>query len=527
MPNTYYQWLEQNGDPSKARNLFGVVPAYPIFMFIGIILVIIASIVHLKRKGIPLKEFETSIFIIIPAGILGATIFGKIFLPFYQQPNTWYKIFFFWDPGMSLFGSLLFGTLFGIAFFLKRSKVTKISLWVYADCIIPNILLGQMIGRWGNFYNHEILGPQVSYESLYYLPEFIKNKLFYFPSFGTFHNPDNVNDLLINHDGWWIVGSDVYDKIKHFISSEYNNQTFDQVLNQKITYNQPLFLFESFLNFILWILITFVIRNIGMWFSKPKPWELEPKAFPGWFNKQYKSLKESDIKDIQTLVPVKYKKVIINKDDQEIELKLSFYQAWNKAFYWYEPDQNSVNQIEKQIFNYFDSKYNAEQQFKRIKIQHKNKLIKIQKDYDLKLSRLNKNSDQYNELLNLLKQELDKEKEIFKQKQNNYYKTYSIWNKIFNVNPYSKELEKLHNPHNYLVIRCGVATGCFITGYLIIRIILESFRKPTEYFIQNHSVINFIILSLILLSGIAIILIAQFIAPYKWREIGWLYEKSY
>ncbi|MBY7704205.1 hypothetical protein JIY74_28580 [Vibrio harveyi] len=57
-------------------------------MFIGVILVIIASIVHLKRKGIPLKEFETSIFIIIPAGILGATIFGKIFLPFYQQNNT-------------------------------------------------------------------------------------------------------------------------------------------------------------------------------------------------------------------------------------------------------------------------------------------------------------------------------------------------------------------------------------------------------------------------------------------------------
>ena len=57
-------------------------------------------------------------------------------------------------------------------------KKYKISLWTYADCIIPNILLGQMIGRWGNFFNHELLGKEISDPTtgfFSWLPAFIRN----------------------------------------------------------------------------------------------------------------------------------------------------------------------------------------------------------------------------------------------------------------------------------------------------------------------------------------------------------------
>jgi len=77
------------------RAFFGVVPAYPILMFLGIVLVIGVSVINLKLKGIPLKEFEISIFIIVPIGVLGGTIFGKVFLPYYQTSTTWYQIFYF------------------------------------------------------------------------------------------------------------------------------------------------------------------------------------------------------------------------------------------------------------------------------------------------------------------------------------------------------------------------------------------------------------------------------------------------
>lgn len=79
--NDLINWIQNHGDPSNARNFGGVVPAYPIFMFIGIIVVIIASIVKMNLKKIPLRELELGIVIVVPLGILGATIFGKAFIP--------------------------------------------------------------------------------------------------------------------------------------------------------------------------------------------------------------------------------------------------------------------------------------------------------------------------------------------------------------------------------------------------------------------------------------------------------------
>ncbi|ADR24216.1 putative prolipoprotein diacylglyceryl transferase [Mycoplasma leachii PG50] len=526
MSTTYFEWIEKHGDPSLARSFFQLIPAYPIFMFLGISSVIIASIICLKLKAIPLKEFEISIFIIVPFGILGATIFGKVFLPFYQYSNTWYRIFFFWEPGMSLFGSLLFGILAGIAWFLKRSKTTMISLWVYADCIIPNILLGQVIGRWGNFYNHEILGQVVDYNSLYWLPESIKNNLFYFPNFVEFHHLNNPTDLLVNHYNWWDFNSNTWSEVQNFVN--HNNQTIKDVLNQKITYHQPLFLYESIANLFLWLIIMFVINNLTRWINHPQPWELCPKAYPGWFNKQYKYLNEEQIINFNSIVPIKYKKVIVNIDNkQNVVLKLSFYQAWNKAFYYYEPDHKKISQLETKIEEYIKVKQKDRLNFKNTKSNCKHQLDLINKKYKFKLDNLNKNSLEYQKIINLKSEEIKKNKELLMINKNNYYQKYGFWNLFFNINVFSKEIEKINNPNQFKVIRSGVLTGCYILGYLIIRIILETFRQNHELFIQNHKAINFIILSVILISGIFIILLTQFISPYKWRQIGWLYEKSY
>jgi len=48
---------------------------------------------------------------------------------------------------MSIHGGVLFGLIVGLIFFAIFKKKTKISLFVYGDCIIPNLLLGQVIGR--------------------------------------------------------------------------------------------------------------------------------------------------------------------------------------------------------------------------------------------------------------------------------------------------------------------------------------------------------------------------------------------
>ncbi|WP_211227367.1 prolipoprotein diacylglyceryl transferase [Mesoplasma seiffertii] len=484
-------WLDKFGDPANERLFFGVIPAYPVFMFSGILLTIIASIIHFKMKGIPLREFEWAVVLVVPLGVIGASIFGKAFIP----GMPWWRIFFFWEPGMSLFGALFLGITAGFVLLYKRSKLTMISVWVYADCIIPNILLGQSLGRWGNLFNHEIMGTVVDYEDLSWLPDFIRNKLFYFPNLSEFK--DSLGQGLPSN---WFDNSEIWGS---YSNGEVSLATF---LNEtKLEFRQPLFLYEAMANFGLWVIITFFIANLSRFFNKPKPWDLEPTAYPGWFNKHYKSIVEDQLTTKSTLVPIKYKQVRLTGENGEIiELKLSFWKAWNKAYYWYEPDSLVVAEFENKAQERSTRRYQGEQRILQLKSQYKIK------------AKQTKNSVKKAEY-----------KESYILKRNEIYAQIGKWSRRFNINPDARALEKLNNPHNFFIIRSGVISGSYIFGYLLIRIILETYRKPQEYFIQNMPGLNFTVLAFLLLVGIAVIVIAQFIAPYKWREVGWLYEKSY
>jgi phosphatidylglycerol---prolipoprotein diacylglyceryl transferase len=60
----------------------------------------------------------------------------------------------------------------------------------------------------------------------------------------------------------------------------------------------------------------------------------------------------------------------------------------------------------------------------------------------------------------------------------------------------------LNNPNQFLIIRCGVLTGAYIIGYLILRITLETQRAVTELVIPGIPIADFIILGLIFLVGV-------------------------
>ena len=69
--------------------------------------------------------------------------------------------------GLTIIGGI-FGGAFGVFFCCLRNK--KYSLMRVADCVVIAVLLGQIIGRWGNFFNQELYGIEVTNESLQHLP---------------------------------------------------------------------------------------------------------------------------------------------------------------------------------------------------------------------------------------------------------------------------------------------------------------------------------------------------------------------
>lgn len=203
---------------------------YSILMGIAVLAVLFSSWLKMYRRNIPTRTLEGSIFIIIPCGLLGARLWYV--LNHTEMVKSFVDVIAVWQGGMAIQGGIFVGLIVGLLIFYRASLKYKISMWVYLDCILPNILLGQAIGRWGNFFNQEILGWNIGHP---------------FPWL-----PSWINDHL------------------HYASDSVD------------VYRQPLFLYESIAALFGWILLIFVVPKMGFWFSK-KPWKVEADKYqPLW-----------------------------------------------------------------------------------------------------------------------------------------------------------------------------------------------------------------------------------------------------
>ncbi len=86
-----------------------------------------------------------------------------------------------WEGGIAIHGGLIGGFL-SILFFCKYKNI---NLKTFIDVLIPSIILGQSIGRWGNFFNNEAFGIPTDLPWKLFIP--IQNRPFEFINFQFFH----------------------------------------------------------------------------------------------------------------------------------------------------------------------------------------------------------------------------------------------------------------------------------------------------------------------------------------------------
>lgn len=101
---------------------------------------------------------STLFLIAFPAGILGGRIWyvvGNWTRDGFDQ--NFLKVFAIWDGGLTILGGAVGGIIAGVLF-AKLAKRTKFRTLDAVDIIVPCILIAQAIGRWGNFFNHEVYG---------------------------------------------------------------------------------------------------------------------------------------------------------------------------------------------------------------------------------------------------------------------------------------------------------------------------------------------------------------------------------
>lgn len=76
------------------------------------------------------------------------------------------RIFAIWEGGIAIHGAIIGGVVASLIF----ARINKISFWQLADLIAPSLILGQAIGRWGNFFNSEAFGAPTDLPWKLYIP---------------------------------------------------------------------------------------------------------------------------------------------------------------------------------------------------------------------------------------------------------------------------------------------------------------------------------------------------------------------
>ena len=165
---------------------------YSITMFLGVLAGIIVAYIEIKRKKIDIDKFSNMAFYAILSGFVGARIYYVLFnLDYYlSSPIEILKI---WNGGLAIHGGII-GAILAIYIYCRKNEFNFLEM---LDICAPALIIGQIIGRWGNFFNSEAHGGIVTrgfLESLH-LPEFIINGMYID---GNYYHPTFLYESLLN-----------------------------------------------------------------------------------------------------------------------------------------------------------------------------------------------------------------------------------------------------------------------------------------------------------------------------------------
>ena len=160
------------------------------------------------RKSIGENTMTNLIFDTIIISIIGARLYYVLFLWEYYS-NHLLEIFEIWNGGLAIHGAILFGGTF-LFFFTRSHSLNTLKI---LDICCVGVILGQAIGRWGNFFNQEAFGSEVSLDFLksMFLPSFIIDGM---NIGGVYHHPTFLYESI-----WCLIGFGIllYTRRKRFI----------------------------------------------------------------------------------------------------------------------------------------------------------------------------------------------------------------------------------------------------------------------------------------------------------------------
>lgn len=129
------------------------VAFYGVIMALSMVFGAIVAYREAKRTGQKVDDYIDYTIFGILAGIIGARLYYVAF-DWDNFKNNLGQIFNLRSGGMAIYGAVIGAAIAAVIF----CKVKKIKFWKFVDTAVFGLLTGQIIGRWGNFFNRECYG---------------------------------------------------------------------------------------------------------------------------------------------------------------------------------------------------------------------------------------------------------------------------------------------------------------------------------------------------------------------------------
>ena len=180
-------------------HMYGIVIAF------GLVLATVYAMRRARHFGLPEDHVLDGVLWVTPFAFLCARAYYCAFSWELYADNP-ISVFYIWQGGIAIYGGVL-GAVAGIIIFCR---IKKISLGAALDLVLLGFLIGQSIGRWGNFFNREAFGAETD--------AWLRMGLYdSFSGTVTYHHPTFLYESLWNALGFVIL---------HFLSKkrEYDGQ---------------------------------------------------------------------------------------------------------------------------------------------------------------------------------------------------------------------------------------------------------------------------------------------------------------
>jgi phosphatidylglycerol---prolipoprotein diacylglyceryl transferase len=172
---------------------------YGVIMGTAALLGLWLAVREANRRGLNGELLIDMMIWVIPSAIIGARLYYVLFQWDYYLLNP-ADIIAVWEGGLAIHGGLIGGMIAGAIFL----RVKKENFLLLADIVVPSIILGQAIGRWGNFINQEAHGAEVtlSYLQSLHLPQWMIEQMHIQ---GAYYHPTFLYESLWNLAGFILL----------------------------------------------------------------------------------------------------------------------------------------------------------------------------------------------------------------------------------------------------------------------------------------------------------------------------------